>query len=46
MTSSNGIPLAAGAAFVVDQDAQRELFDGGASAITASGTITISVQAF
>jgi len=46
VTSSNGIPLAAGAAFVVDQDAQRELFDGGASAITASGTTTISVQAF
>tara|TARA_R100000278_G_scaffold26619_1_gene24422 strand:- start:5154 stop:5432 length:279 start_codon:yes stop_codon:yes gene_type:complete len=46
VTSSNGIPLAAGAAFVVDQDAQRELLDAGASAITASGTSTVSVQAF
>ena len=43
---SNGIPLAAGAAFVVDQDAQREMFDAGASAIVETGTTTISVQAF
>jgi hypothetical protein len=46
VTSLNGIPLAPGAAFVLDQDSQKELFDGGASAITASGTTTISVQAF
>jgi len=43
---TNGIPLAAGAAFVVDQDAQREMFDAGASAIVGTGTTTISVQAF
>lgn len=46
VTVTNGIPLAPGAALVVDQDAQRELFDTGASAITGSGTTTISVQAF
>ena len=46
VTITNGIPLAPGAAFVVDQDAQREMFDAGASAIVGSGTTTISVQAF
>lgn len=46
LTTLNGIPLASKAAFVVDQDAQRELFSNGASAITSSGTTTISVQAF
>jgi hypothetical protein len=46
VTVSNGIPLAPGAAFVCDQDAQREMFDAGASAIVGSGTTTISVQAF
>lgn len=46
VTVSNGIPLAPGAAFVCDQDAQREMFDAGASAIVAANTTTISVQAF
>ena len=46
VTVTNGIPLAPGAAFVVDQDAQREMFDAGASAIVGSGTTTLSVQAF
>lgn len=46
VTASNGIPLPGGAAFVCDQDAQRELFDSGLSAITSSGTTTLSVQAF
>jgi len=45
LTVSNGIPLAPGAAFVVDQDAQRELFDGGVTAITSANTTTVSVQA-
>ena len=45
LTVSNGIPLAPGAAFVVDQDAQRELFDGGVTAITTANTTTVSVQA-
>lgn len=47
VTTSNGIPLPAGTSIVCDQDAQRELFDGGAYAITGTGdTTTISVQAF
>lgn len=46
LTATNGIPLSSGASFVVDQDAQREMFDAGASAITASGTTSIAVQAF
>jgi hypothetical protein len=47
VTVSNGIPLPAGTSIVCDQDSQRELFDGGAYAVTAAGeTTTISVQAF
>lgn len=46
VTASNGIPLAAGAVLVCDQDAQRELFDGGVSAITQSGSTTLSVQTY
>lgn len=47
VTTSNGIPLPAGASILCDQDRERELFDSGATAITASGaTTTISVQAF
>jgi hypothetical protein len=46
VTSSNGIPLAPGAAFVVDQDAQTRLMKAGVRAIAASGTVTVGVQAF
>ena len=47
LTVVNGIPLPAGTSIVCDQDAQRELFDAGAYAITGdAGTTTISVQAF
>lgn len=46
VSATNGIPLAAGASFVIDQDAQRELLDAGATACTESGTSTVSVQAF
>lgn len=47
VTITNGIPLPAGTSIVCDQDAQRELFDAGAYAITGTGdTTTISVQAF
>lgn len=46
VSSSNGIPLAGGASFVVDQDAQTRLFKSGVTAVTASGTTTLGVQAF
>lgn len=46
VTTSNGIPLLPDSAFVVDQDVQRHLFDGGASAVTDGAATTISVQAF
>lgn len=46
VSASNGIPLPAGGALLCDQDAQKELFDGGVSAIVASGSTTLSVQAF
>ena len=46
VTSSNGIPLPGGAAFICDQQKERELFDAGVKAITASGTTTLSVQSF
>jgi hypothetical protein len=46
VTATNGIPLAAGAVLICDQDAQKELFDAGVSAITQSGTTTLSVQAY
>lgn len=46
VSSTNGIPLAAGAAFVVDQDSQARLFKAGVTAVTASGSTTLGVQAF
>lgn len=46
VSTSNGIPLPAGGSILCDQDSQKELFDGGVSAIVSSGTTTISVQAF
>lgn len=46
VTSLNGIPLPAGSSLICDQDAQKELFDAGAHAVVASGSTTISVQAF
>lgn len=46
VTASNGIPLAAGAVIICDQDSQKELFDGGVSAIVGSGSTTLSVQAY
>jgi hypothetical protein len=46
VTATNGIPLAAGAVLICDQDFQKELFDSGVSAITQSGTTTLSVQAY
>lgn len=46
VTVTNGIPLAANTSLVCDQDAQKELFDGGVTGICASGqTTTVSVQA-
>lgn len=46
LTTSNGIPLPAGGSLLCDQDSQKELFDSGASAVVASGSTTLSVQAF
>lgn len=46
VSTSNGIPLAAGAAFVIDQDVQARLMKAGATAVVASGTTTLGVQAF
>lgn len=46
VTASNGLPLPAGSSLICDQDVQRELFDGGAFAITGGGTTNIAVQAF
>ena len=46
VTTTNGIPLAAGASFVVDQDAQARLFKSGVTAVVATGTTTLGVQAF
>ena len=46
VSTTNGIPLAAGASFVVDQDAQARLFKSGVAAIVATGTTTLGVQAF
>lgn len=46
LTSSNGVPLPSGASILCDQDSQRELFDAGASAIVASGSGTVAVQAY
>lgn len=45
VTTSNGIPLAPGAAFVVDQDQQARLFSAGVTAIVETGTTVIGVQA-
>lgn len=46
VSATNGIPLAAGAAFVVDQDVQARMFKAGVTAVTASGATTLGVQAF
>jgi hypothetical protein len=46
VTASNGIPLAAGQVLICDQDAQKELFDAGVTAVVASGSTTLSVQAY
>lgn len=46
LTAANGIPLASKAAFVIDQDKQRRLIHHGVTAICASGSTTVSVQAF
>ena len=46
VSSSNGIQLAAGASFVVDQDNQARMFKSGVTAVVASGTTTLGVQAF
>lgn len=46
VSATSGIPLAPGAAFVIDQDAQARLLKAGASAVVASGSTTIGVQAF
>jgi hypothetical protein len=47
VTSLNGIPLPAGASLLCDQDAQKELFNAGVTAICASGeSTTLSVQAY
>ena len=46
VSTSNGIQLAAGASFVVDQDNQARLFKAVVTAVVASGTTTLGVQAF
>jgi hypothetical protein len=46
VTATNGIPLAAGQVLICDQDAQKELFDAGVTAVVASGSTTLSVQAY
>lgn len=46
VTTSNGIPLPAGAVMMCDQDAQKELFNGTVTAIVGSGSTVLSVQAF
>lgn len=46
VTVGNGIPLPPGASLLSDQDMQKELFRGVVTAVVASGTTTLSVQAF
>ena len=46
VSATNGIQLAAGASFVVDQDNQARMFKSGVTAIVANGTTTLGVQAF
>lgn len=46
-TALTGIPLPAGASLLCDQDAQKELFNAGVTAVCASGqSTTLSVQAY
>ena len=47
LSTSNGIPLPAGASILCDQDEERDIFKIAVTAITAAGkTTTISVQAY
>ena len=46
VSPSNGIQLAAGASFVVDQDNQARMFKSGVTAVTGANSTTIGVQAF
>jgi len=46
VSATNGIQLAAGASFVVDQDNQARMFKSGVTAIVAANTTTLGVQAF
>jgi hypothetical protein len=46
VTSSNGIPLSAGASLLCDQDREKELFHGRVTAVVSNGTTTLSVQAY
>ena len=45
LDTSNGIQLAAGASFCVDQDRQAHLFRAGVQGITSSGSTVLGVQA-
>lgn len=46
VTMTNGIPLQPGSSILCDQDLQKELFDAGVTAVVASGSTTLSVQAY
>jgi len=46
VSTGNGIQLAAGASFVVDQDNQARMFKSGVTAVTGSNSTAIGVQAF
>jgi len=46
VTAGNGIPLPPGSSLLSDQDMQKELFRGVVTAVVASGSTTLSVQAF
>lgn len=46
VSTANGIQLAPGASFVVDQDTQARMFKSGVRGIVASNSTTLGVQAF
>lgn len=47
LSTSNGIPLPAGASILCDQDVEKDIFRTAVTALTASGeTTTISYQAY
>jgi hypothetical protein len=46
LTPLNGIPLPAGSSLLCDQDSERDIFKIAVQGITATGSSTVSVQAY